>query len=79
MRSFPGAAKYQCDAFETRIMLQRAICTMGEDAAKMFYVPQRFTRIEALPPTALFLLQDEASVIMHDAEYRHRRKKMCMS
>lgn len=35
---------YACDAFETRSMLQKAVCAMGEETARMFYAPGRFTR-----------------------------------
>ncbi len=34
--------RYRSDAFETRLLLQRVICTQGEDAACMFYTPGRF-------------------------------------
>lgn len=63
--------RLQSDVFETRIMLRKAICVMGEDAAAMFYHPGRFTRRGALPPTTLMLLQD--------AQAHRRRKKMFMS
>jgi fatty-acid peroxygenase len=36
--------RHRSDIFETRLMLQKAICTMGEEAARMFYQPDRFTR-----------------------------------
>jgi fatty-acid peroxygenase len=32
------------DVFESRLMRHRVICTLGEDAARMFFVPGRFTR-----------------------------------
>jgi fatty-acid peroxygenase len=70
---------YQCDAFETRIMLQKAVCARGEEAARMFYAPGRFTRRHAMPPTALFLLQDVGSVAMRNGECHHARKRMFMS
>jgi hypothetical protein len=31
------------DVFETRLMLRKVICTMGEEAATMFYPADRFT------------------------------------
>ena len=34
------------DAFETRLMLARAVCCSGEDAARMFYHPDRFGRVD---------------------------------
>ena len=33
--------RYQSDIFATRLMLRHAICVMGEDAARMFYHPDR--------------------------------------
>lgn len=63
------------DAFETRLMLSKAVCASGEDAARMFYHPGRFTRDGALPPTALRLLQDKGSVAVHDgAAHAHRKR-----
>jgi hypothetical protein len=62
------------DAFTTRAMLQKATCVMGEDAARMFYAPGRFTRVGAMPVMTLMLLQDFDSVQMLDgAALRHRK------
>ncbi|MFC7517115.1 cytochrome P450 [Herbaspirillum sp. GCM10030257] len=71
--------RLQSDVFETRLMLQKVICAMGEDAAAMFYQPDRFTRKMALPPTTLLLLQDLGSVQLLDGEAHRRRKEMFMS
>lgn len=49
--------RLQSDVFKTRFMLRNAICAMGEDAAAMFYHPDRFTRKHAVPPTTLLLLR----------------------
>lgn len=54
--------RHRSDVFATRLVLGRVVCAMGEDAARMFYRPGRFTRQDALPPTALLLLQDRRSV-----------------
>jgi fatty-acid peroxygenase len=48
--------RYHSDIFETRLMLQKAICMMGEEAARVFYQANRFTRRGAMPKTALWLL-----------------------
>ena len=62
------------DIFETRLMLQKAICVRGAPAAEMFYHPDRFTRHRALPPTTVRLLQDKGSVQLQDgAEHRDRK------
>ena len=71
--------RYQSDIFETRLMLRRAICTVGEEAASMFYHPGRFTRVRAMPPTALLLLQDVGSVQTLDGDAHRQRKQMFMS
>src|SRR4051812_1124360 len=63
------------DVFETRLMLRRAVCVSGADAARMFYAPGRFTRNGAMPPSAQRLLQDKGSVQLLDGE-AHRRRKL---
>lgn len=70
--------RYRSDTFATRLMLQRAICIQGEDAARLFYTPDLFTRRGALPPMALLLLQDFGSVAMLDGEAHRRRKRLFM-
>jgi len=67
------------DMFATRLMLRRALCVRGEDAARMFYQPGRFTRRHALPATTLGLLQDFGSVMTLDGPAHHQRKAMLMS
>ena len=71
-------SRYQSDLFETRLMGRKAICTMGADAAEMFYHPDRFTRVQALPITVL-LLQDIGSVQTLDGDAHRHRKQMFMS
>ena len=71
--------RYQSDLFETRLMLQRAVCTTGPAAARMFYQPGRFTRKRALPITALLLLQDKGSVFTLNGAAQRHRKQMFMS
>lgn len=62
------------DAFTTRAMLHKVTCVMGEDAARMFYAPGRFSRVGAMPVMTLMLLQDYDSVAMLDgAALRHRK------
>ncbi len=72
-------SRYQSDLFETRLMGRKAICTMGADAAEMFYHPDRFTRVQALPITVLLLLQDIGSVQTLDGDAHRHRKQMFMS
>lgn len=67
------------DIFQTRLMLRPFICVSGEDAARMFYHPDRFTRRGSLPPTALMALQDRGSVQQLDGTQHRLRKAMFMS
>lgn len=71
--------RYNSDIFETRLLLRKAICTMGAEAARMFYYPERFTRRAAIPPTALMLLQDRGSVQTMDGRPHRHRKQLFMS
>ncbi|HJQ28028.1 MAG TPA: cytochrome P450 [Rubrobacter sp.] len=71
--------RHETDVFETRIMLTKAICMMGEEAVRVFYEPERFTRVGALPQTTLRLLQDKGSVALLDGEAHRRRKEMFLS
>ncbi len=71
--------RYRSDVFETRLMLTKAICMMGQEAAEVFYEPERFTRKGALPQTTLRLLQDKGSAQVMDGEAHRWRKRMFMS
>jgi fatty-acid peroxygenase len=71
--------RFGADIFSTRLMLRKALCVRGEDAARMFYQPGRFTRRHALPPTTMALLQDFGSVMALDGEAHRKRKAMFMS
>lgn len=67
--------RLKTDVFETRLMLSRVVCGGGQEAARVFYHPGRFTRTGAMPPTALKLLQDRGSVALLDgAAHRHRKR-----
>lgn len=67
---------YRTDIFETRLMLQKVYCVTGEEAVRMFYTPDRFTRRRALPPTTLALLQDLGSVQLKEGDAHRHRKDM---
>ena len=71
--------RYGSDAFETRLLGERAVCMQGEEAASVFYEPERFTRKRALPRTGLELLLDFGSVGVLDGEAHHHRKAMFLS
>lgn len=70
--------RYQTDIFTTRLLLKTAYCVLGEDAARMFYHPGRFTRQGAMPPTTVRLLQDKGSVQPLDGAAHRHRKQMFM-
>lgn len=60
--------------FGTRLMLRRAVGLSGGDAPEVLYAPDRFTRVGALPPTTLRLLQGPGSVNQLDGAAHRRRK-----
>lgn len=64
------------DLFETRLLGSPAVCLSGPEAARAFYEPGRLTRVGALPPTALTLLQDRGSVATLDGAAHRARKAM---
>ena len=72
-------ARHRSDVFVTRLMLRRAVCAVGAEAARVFYEPDRFTRRGALPITALTLLQDRGSAATLDGEAHRHRKRMLLS
>ncbi|MQB02423.1 MAG: hypothetical protein GEU78_19770, partial [Actinobacteria bacterium] len=41
--------RYRSTVFETRLLLQKTICMLGEDAARVFYDTDRFERRGAAP------------------------------
>ena len=71
--------RLQSDVFEARLMLQNVFCARGEEAARMFYVPGRFTRRRAIPVTAPKLLQELGSMQQLDGEAHRHRKRMVIS
>lgn len=71
--------RHRSDLFATRLMLSRAICMSGAEAASQFYDGHRFTRRNALPPTSFALIQDNGSVMVMDGDAHRRRKAMFLS
>lgn len=43
-----GYRALRSDMFETRLLLQRATCIRGEEAARIFYGSENFTRVGAM-------------------------------
>jgi fatty-acid peroxygenase len=71
--------RFGSDIFEARLLGRRWYCVRGAAAARMFYVPGRFTRRGGLPLSALRLLQDEGSVAVLDGDAHRERKALLMS
>lgn len=71
--------RFRSDVFETRLMLSKVFCALGEEAAGVFYTPGRFTRRRAMPRATLRLLQGHGSVVTLDGEAHRHRKAMFMS
>src|SRR5947209_16663645 len=69
-------ARVRSDAFRTRIAGRPVIVARGLDAARFFAEGDRFTRVGALPPSALRLLQDVGSVQTLDGDAHRRRKAL---
>jgi len=70
---------FQSDIFETRLLGERAICMRGEEAAKLFYDPDKFVRAGAAPKRVLKTLFGEGGVQTLDDNEHHHRKAMFMS
>src|SRR5215207_1229941 len=71
--------RYQSDIFETRLMLRKTVCMMGEEAARIFYDEGRFQRRGALPRRGLKSFLGEGGVQTLDGDAHRRRKAMFMS
>ncbi|MYZ49743.1 cytochrome P450 [Propylenella binzhouense] len=68
-------ARFGTDIFETRLLLRRAVCIGGPEAAELFYGGGRFERAGAMPNRVLKLLQDEGSVqLLEGMPHRHRKE-----
>jgi len=71
--------RHGSDIFEMRLMLRKAVCMQGEEAARVFYTPGRFTRRGALPASVLRLLQGKGSIATLDGKAHLQRKQMFMA
>jgi fatty-acid peroxygenase len=56
-----------------------AVAIGGAEAPEVFYASDRLTRVGAMPPTTLRLLQDKGSVQTLDGEAHRRRKRQFMA
>ena len=71
--------RYQSDLFETRLLLRKAICMTGPEAAEVFYDPSRFVRRGAAPERIQMTLFGNGGVQGLDDEAHRHRKQMFMS
>jgi fatty-acid peroxygenase len=71
--------KYQSDLFEARILLQKVVCMSGEEAAKVFYDPERFQRHGAIPYRIKQSLFGVDAIQTMDGDPHLHRKLLFMS
>ena len=72
-------ARLNTNVFETRLMLRKAICMTGPEAAQLFYDPNRFVRSGAAPGRIEKTLFGRGGVQGLDDEVHRHRKRMFMS
>ena len=67
------------DVFQTRLMLQPAICMRGREAAEIFYDTDRFVRAGAAPRRLRKTLFGDGGVQGLDGDAHHHRKAMFLA
>lgn len=67
------------DVFETRLLLQRTICMLGVEAARVFYDGERMQREGVTPLRIQASLFGRGGVQSLDGEAHHRRKALFVS
>lgn len=70
---------FNSDVFQTRLLGQKAICMVGEEAAEIFYDTEKFKRKNAAPNRLIQTLFGENGVQTLDEQAHKHRKKMFMS
>lgn len=71
--------RYDSDAFETRLLLQKTICIRGEEAAKLFYDTTHFSRAGVAPSRIARTLFGRGGIQGMDGDAHRHRKMMFMS
>jgi fatty-acid peroxygenase len=71
--------RYGTDLFETRVLLQPAVCMRGEPAARIFYDNERFVRAGAAPSRVKKTLFGAGGVQGLDGVAHRHRKQLFMS
>lgn len=67
------------DLFEARLQFRKTICMTGSEAARLFYDPDRFMRIGAMPKAVQKTLLGVGGVQSLDDDAHRRRKHMFVS
>ena len=67
--------RYQTNIFQTRLLLEKTICFKGEEAAKLFYNPEKFTRKKAAPMRIKKTLFGQGGVQGLDGDAHRQRKQ----
>ncbi|MGN1401613.1 MAG: cytochrome P450 [Bacillus sp. (in: firmicutes)] len=70
---------FQSDIFETRLLGEKVVCISGEEAARVFYDSERFTRKGAAPKRIQKTLFGENAIQAMDGEAHKIRKLLFMS
>lgn len=71
--------RLQSPVFATRLLLQRTLCMRGEEAARLFYDTDRFSRAHALPRMMQSTLVGKGGVQGLDGAAHRVRKALFMS
>lgn len=71
--------KHNSDIFQLALPGQNVICMRGEEAARVFYDPERFIRSGAIPSIVQDTLVGRNGVQTLDGAHHYHRKQMFMS
>jgi fatty-acid peroxygenase len=71
--------RLQSDIFQTRLLFKKTICLRGEEAAKVFYDTEKFSRKNAAPKRLQKTLLGEGGVQGLDGETHRQRKQIFMA
>lgn len=71
--------QHQSSIFETHLLGQKVVCISGENAAKMFYDPERFQRNGAAPKRIQKTLFGENAIQTMDGDVHIHRKHLFIS
>lgn len=71
--------QYNSDMFETHLLGQKVVCMIGEEAAKLFYDPEKFQRNGAAPQRIQETLTGRNSIQSMDGDAHFHRKQLFMS